>query len=173
MHWDSADYTHPKYCLGIVFRIGNFNYFAPVSSIKDNQLSEDSLFLNDFFEKLSFPIEVERVHHDEIVASIKFNYMFPIHHADLHYVNTSKFKEFGFDYSYKVFVDKQYSYCLKHQDSIKDMAHKVYNKAILQHDNFHKYCLDFRLLEVKYIEWLNDHQKLSAKIFPIPIQKRL
>lgn len=174
MHWDSPNYNHPKYCLGVVFKINGLNYFAPISSIKEKQLSDqDGLFLNDYFEKLSFPIQVEHLHHGRIVASIKFNYMFPIHHADCCYVNTGKFSEYGFENSYKIFVDKQYSYCLKHRDSIRKMASEVYNKAVNRIDNFHNHCLDFLLIEQAYQEWIKNHQTSSVKIFPVANTKRL
>ena len=176
MDWENAKYKYPKYCLGVVFKINSLNYFAPISSIKENQLSsQDGLFLNDYFEKLSYPILDEHSHqgHGKIVASIKFNYMFPIHHADCCYVNTSKFSDYGFETSYKNFVDKQYSFCLKHKEIIKQMANEIYNKAVNQIDDFHQYCLDFLSIEKAYNDWVMHHQATSSKIFPIPSQKRL
>lgn len=176
MDWENPKYKYPKYCLGIVFKINNLNYFAPISSIKENQLSDqDGLFLNDYFEKLSYPILDEQSHqgHNKIIASIKFNYMFPVHHADCSYVNTSKFLDYGFEVKYKNFVDKQYSFCLKYKENIKKMANDVYNKAINKEEDFHNYCLDFSSIEVAYNEWINNHQNTLSKVFPTPTPTRL
>lgn len=174
MHWDDPKYKYPKYCLGTLLKINEFNYFAPISSIKDGQLEQDNpLFLSDYFERVSFPIEVERSNNEEIVASIKFNYMFPIHHKDLLAVNTDKFLEYGFPTGYKKFVAQQSVFCSKHKTKIREMANNIYEKATSKIDDYDKYCLDFKLLESNFLIWVANHQASSQKIFPVHTPKRL
>ena len=178
------DYNVPKFCLGIVFKIEGFNYFAPVSSIKRKQReSHDDTVLKDFFAKLSYPVLSNAFGvKDELVASIKFNYMFPIHHKDLMYVNTDKFMEYNssgykFTKGYIALVNSEYSYCLKHKEEIQKKAKEVYDKAVSGEDNFDKHCLNFKLLEEEHLKWIMGHDaKAEVKnkiVFPIQLARRV
>lgn len=164
------DYKVPKFCIGTVLKVNEINYFAPISGIKEEkQLSKfDNLSLNDFFSKFCFPIKTDRFGPDRIVSTVKFNYMFPVHHKDLEYVNTKKFPEYKFTTGYQKLVVSEFNFCERHKSQIKEMAKKVYDNAISKTDDFDKYCLDFKLLEVKYDEWINSDQFKQPKKFPIP-----
>jgi hypothetical protein len=155
-------YKNEKFVIGVVFKFNDINYYAPISSIKDHQISVDEYSLTDFYSGLSFPIILNNHGKDEIVASIKFNYMFPVHHKDFRGVYTKDFDNI----TYKYYVDNQYSYCLKFQEAIKQQAANVYNKATTNFEEYDKYCLKYKLLEDKYAEWLLHHQKSNPFIIP-------
>jgi protein AbiQ len=156
MKLDNPNYKVNKFAIGVVFKVNEINYFAPVSSIKKKQLNNiDDTNLEDFYEKLSYPIVLDTFGREEIVATIKFNYMIPIHHKDVRSVITSKLQPMG----YKKFVDNQYSFCLKNHAAIKNMAAKVYSNAVNRVDDFDKLCVDFKKLEEKYQSWILDIQQ--------------
>ena len=117
-----------KFVFGIVLSINNFNYYAPVSSYRKSQ--KDNILIKD--------------KKGNVLGSIRFNYMIPVNSNDL------TRKEIGAepDPKYKVLLEKEYAFCLKNQETIRNKARRTYNNVIKGlSPTLMKNSCDFKLLE--------------------------
>lgn len=129
-------YTYPhkqKFLCGIVLSIHDCNYFVPVSSFKQKRPD-------------NFLIVAKN---GNIVSSLRFNYMFPIPDSVVSVRSISNEP----DPAYRTLLAQELAFCIRNQDTIRQLALRTYNRVILGNDLglVHNSC-DFRLLEAKCLE---------------------
>ena len=133
-----------KFLCGVVLTVNNINYYVPVSSNTNRFLS--SFIIYDYkTNKKKFS-----------TSSLRFSFMFPCPIECLRLKDIRKEP----DKKYKVLTHKEYEYCNKHIDEIKNKALKIYKLS--QNELFRKkYNLcNFRLLEEKYEKYI-DTKKIT------------
>ena len=158
MNKNSPDYIRRKFLIGVVFEISGINYFAPVSSVKDDQLI-DSITLVEYYSNTSYPIFTKEYDTYVISALIRLSYMFPVPDNELERLDTNRLPR-----DYRNFVQKEYSYCLKHYDEIKVLASSIYNKAINKLDKMENACCSFQLLEEAHNTWIEKYMQARPRL---------
>lgn len=136
--------SEKKWTVGVLFEIGEMNYYAPVSSIKDHQISAlDPNKLHPDLEKLCYPIRVKYQKIEKVAGLIGLDFMFPVIDYDLSLVLFNVFPE-----KYRLFLRTQNKYYLLHFVKIKDKALNIYNTRVYGLNPYYiKRCCNFRLLE--------------------------
>lgn len=128
--------TNNKFVCGIVLSVAGHDYFAPISSNTAKQ--QTNILIKDNTGK---PL-----------ASIKFSFMFPAPDAT---ITPKDFKAIrATDPAYADLLEKEYVFCRKNEQAIRDKAAKVYRIGCSPKHTLHKHCCDFHLLEAKQDEWL-------------------
>lgn len=128
--------TKNKFVCGIVLSISGHSYFAPISSNTDRQ--KTSILITNAAGKA--------------LASIKFSFMFP---APDKVITPKDFKAIrSADPSYANLLEKEYAFCKKNEQAIRNKALRVYQMGCNPEHPLHKHCCDFRLLEEKKDEWV-------------------
>jgi hypothetical protein len=127
------NYKYDKFFIGVVLRVNNWEYFAPVSSYKQDNA-------------LTFNI---RDAEGDPIASVRPNYMFPVVKGVYKPVIIKNFKGF-----YKYFLQEELRYCNKHRAEICDIANNVYNKKTIynyssseERKMYDAMCCNFKWLE--------------------------
>ena len=132
--------THNKCVCGIVLKIGNYEYFAPISSNTTKQ--QTNMIIRD--------------ESGNALSSIKFCFMFP---APSNLISVKDFKAIRqVDSEYADLLEKELEFCKNNETAIRDKALKVYAIGCDQNHVLHSYCCDFLLLETKMDEWIQNHQ---------------
>lgn len=128
--------NNDKFVCGVLFTINDLNYFAPISSFNKQQRS-NILIKNS---------------RNEVTSSIRFSFMFPV--PD----NLVKMKDFSKeDYKYKRLLMDELKFCNKNYDKIVSKAKYIYNTVINNSDeNMRENCCNFKLLEFKCKEYINN-----------------
>ena len=130
-----------KFQCGIVLRVNNHDYYAPVSHFNKSQPS-------------NFIIKNER---GNAVASIRFSFMVPIPSELV------KRKEIAKEPSltHRRFLNWELNYCRKNAKAIFSTAKFVYDAFTNANHEMHsimvKNCCDFKLLEAKSAEFIRDY----------------
>jgi protein AbiQ len=140
-----ADYQEQgrqeKFQCGIVLRVNNHDYYAPVSHFNKSQPS-------------NFIIKNER---GEAVASIRFSFMVPVP------VELVRRKEIAKELSltHRHFLNWELNYCRTNAKAIFSTAKFVYDAFTNVNHEMHslmvKNCCDFKLLEAKSVEFIRDY----------------
>lgn len=128
---DLKHYKHEKYYIGVVLNINDNNYFAPISSNKN-------AYPTSFLIKNS---------DNQIISSIRLNYMIPVDFNTVNKLNLNKFKKE--DIKYYNLLKQERKKCLLGQEKIKKIALKSYNIATKKNKikfNENIYC-DYKKLE--------------------------
>ena len=139
--------NHKKFVCGIVLRINNYNYYAPLSSYKRKQ--ENNIQIRD--KKGS------------VISSIRFNYMFPCPNSTIKSMNFSEEK----DHKYKRLLFTEYNFCKSNQIEICNLAKKTYEDVINnKNELLTKNSCDFLYLEAKCTEYeiKSDLLKYNLKV---------
>ena len=121
---------HARKYIGIVLKVNDIDYFAPLSSFKDkHKRMKDSL---DFIKIKNY-------------AVINLNNMFPVPENQCKYVDISKEK----DQNYKNLLNAEYRFIKSIQEKIRKNAQNVYRHKINNGDStpLAKRCNDFCELE--------------------------
>ncbi len=163
-------YVSPKYCdylrkfdnkvpynnldkkgrpfLGIVFTVGHFNYFAPLSSPKAKH------------RKMKNKIDFLKIENGKYGA-INFNNMIPVNENDLTLLEYQNIKNKKRKY---LFI-AEYRWCSTNEKRILNKARNLYfsvmNKDLKEH--ILNRCCDFELLEQKCQEWQQIQQEEYKK----------
>lgn len=124
--------TNAKFYCGVVVNIGDYNYFAPVSSFTQKQ-------------QTNFLIK----HKDDVLSSIRFSFMIPVPSSLLSVMDFSILEE-----KYKGLVIKEYEYCNDNKEKINELANRIYIKALNRGSFIGSQCCNFKLLEEKYDQYL-------------------
>lgn len=124
-----------KFVCGIVLSIAGHNYFAPISSNKARQ--QTNILIQD--------------DNGIVLASIKFSFMFPAPYSAIKMKNFRAIR--ATNPAYADLLEKEYEFCKKNEQTIRDKAMKVYRIGLNVNHVLHKHCCDFRLLESKCDEW--------------------
>lgn len=133
--------THNKFVCGIVLRIGDYDYFAPISSNTAKQ--QTNMVIKD--------------KNGTDLSSIKFCFMFP---APPDLVTVKDFKTIRQqDSAYADLLEKELEFCRNNEAGILSKAQKVYAIGCNPQHVLHGNCCDFKLLEAKLDEWVEDHNK--------------
>lgn len=146
MQSKNQNYSNEKMVFGAVLEIDGFNYYIPLSSKKNHQISDCSTNLKGIFKKISFPI---RGKSDEILALLRCDYMFPIPNSELILVDIDSLES-----KYRDLVEEEYFYCKTHFEAINQKATDVYTKAKKPTHFLNQQCCNFLLLEIKHNEWI-------------------
>lgn len=143
-----------KFALGVVLIINDIEYFVPVSSIKRHQLDINGN-LKKPLRQTSIPIIIDDNSNDKIVALLRFAYMFPVPQLEKEPIVFSDIE----DVQRRIFMQKEYKYIKKLENTIKTKASDVYKKATNPVHFLSSLCCNFKLLELKYQEWLVSSKK--------------
>lgn len=131
--------SNNKFVCGVVLKIGNYDYFAPLSSQKTKQ--QTNILIKDS--------------NGTVLSSIKFCFMFP---APPSTVQEKDFRAIrAVDPTYADLLEKEYEFCKKNESAICQKAEKIYRIGCNPHHILYNNCCDFRLLERKQDEWLKIH----------------
>lgn len=129
-----GEHRKQKFMIGIILKINNFNYFAPISSscvqYKNNILIKSN---------------------GAVVSSIRFNYMFSVPKSEIQKAIFSNVS----NSSYKNLLINELNYCREKEVEIFKLAFSTY-KAVLLGKNLglvNNSC-DFKLLEQKCLEYI-------------------
>lgn len=153
----SSKYKGDKFVLGVVLNINSISYYAPISSIKPYQL-KDKLTLTKECRKTCFPIIGDDHKIDKILSTIRLDFMFPVPNTELNELDINNLED-----KIKYLIQKEYQYITSCEDEICKKANDVYNKAIIATHFLHNKCCDFKLLEVKYQEWILNYNKKTKQ----------
>lgn len=123
-----------KFLCGIVFSVNNHDYFAPISSVTQQQRS-------------NLPIKNRT---GETVATIRFSFMFPVPNG------LAKIKDFSKEAgAYRDLLHQEWVYCNRIAEKIHDKAKYIY-KCVVEdkQDLMVKNCCNFALLEEKAHDYM-------------------
>lgn len=141
--------SNKKFAVGVVLKIGEINYYAPLSSVKPYQLTSDGLSLNKQYKQRCFPVIVRKNKKDTIVSTLRLDFMFPVPKKIL--------KELIFDEiedeKYRIFIRLEYQYIIGKEEEILKKARELYEKAIIPTHFLYKKCCNFKLLEERAKEY--------------------
>lgn len=131
-------YKNKKFYCGVVFSINGYDYFAPVSSCKDNY--KTSIVIKD---------------KNTPISSIRFSFMVPVDKSMIKKLNID---DSSFTPEYKILLAKEIRFIKKNEKAIRQKASKIY-QYVTSGDPFHiSVCCDFKKLEVhlkKYKKTIN------------------
>jgi len=132
---------HDKFVCGIILSIKGYNYFAPISSNKTKQQANILILDNT----------------GNILSSIKFNFMFPAPGSVITYKDFKKIR--AVDSSYANLLEKEYRFCVSHEQDIRNKAMKIYKIGCNPSHVLNKFCCNFSLLESKCTDWIISQSK--------------
>ena len=128
--------------IGVLFKIKNMEYFAPLTSPKPKHL------------KMKNNIDFLKIDGGKLGA-INFNNMIPVSSNDYEiiYFNSKPFIEY--DEKYQELLKDQLDWLNKNYIQVKDKSYKLYNFYITKrlNKNVMNRCCNFKLLEQKCIEY--------------------
>ncbi len=138
--------------IGILLKVNNLNYLAPLTSPKVKHLKmKDNL---DF-------IRIDK----GSLGAINLNNMFPVHMRSI----TEKNLSLEEDLTYKSLLENQLTWCNLKKIKIQNSALKLYENLNKYGENSRYYnrCCNFKLLEEKCRAWEKAREKvLSKKLRP-------
>ena len=149
----NIDYnTSTKPYIGIVLSINEFEYYVPISSLKEKHYK--------MHENIDF---IKIVNGDELLSVINLNNMIPIQKDNvikLDYSMIEKYICFNDDIAkmkYIALLRKEISIINKRKDDIFKRAKKMYEiKYKFPNAKVSIRCCDFKLLEQKSIEYMSE-----------------
>lgn len=120
--------------IGVVFRINNFKYFAPLASFKQKHF------------KMKDTIDFIKI---DTMAVINLNNMIPVPDDQITYFDIEKEK----DIKYRDLLRNEYEICKRKEGIILSNAHKLYEKVTIYDSFISQRCVNFKLLEEKCLEY--------------------
>ena len=136
---------HDKFVCGIVLKIHDMEYYAPISHFKKK------LRTNILITDKGNPI-----------ASIRFSFMFPVPQAVLTEMDFSEIAKT--DRSYADLLSKEYLFCNTHEDKIHKKALEVYKIGTNRNHPLNRCCCDFKKLEKIFLHWQLEKQNEEATV---------
>ena len=131
---DYGDKRKPKFLCGIVLQVNGMDYYVPVSSYK--QKKPDNFLIED--------------RNGRILASLRFNYMFPIPKG----LAIERIISKEPDLVYRALLSQELRFCIKNQEQIQKLAARTYRRVILGKDpGLVKNSCDFVFLEEASKKW--------------------
>lgn len=129
--------THDKFFCGIVLRIENINYYAPISH--DTSKLQTSIVIKD---------------KDRALSSIKFSFMVPAPNDVITRIN---FKEIAkMDQKYADLLQAEYAFCSKNAEKIYKKAESVYRIGCNEKHALFHICCKYKILEQHMNEYGNN-----------------
>jgi protein AbiQ len=142
-------HTNQKFVCGIVLRINQYNYYAPISSNKKKQRT--NILIKDL--------------DGTTLSSIKFSFMFP---ANFNYLKKMNFQDIRKqDPAYYNLLLKEYDFCKSNQSKIESRAKQVYKMGCNPDHYCYNVCCKFHLLEQKYRDYNQQHTN-TKEVSPCP-----
>lgn len=129
---------HKKFFCGVVIKVDNFNYFAPVSSYRKKARTTFLILDKDKNTKELKPI-----------SSLRFSFMFP---CPTKYLNQKDFSKE--DPKYQILLRKELYYCNKNREKIEKLANEIYNLGLKEKTRKRFNICNFKKLEEKYLEYI-------------------
>lgn len=124
-----------KFVCGVVFKINNYDYFAPITSYKTKK--PDNFLIYDEKGK-------------KVLSSLRFNFMFPV---PFQIASVYQFNNISDD-KYRSLVLQEYHFCKKNQNVIRHLAERTYKRVLLgKNKGLVKNSCDFKLLETAYKDY--------------------
>lgn len=156
---NTEGYHHPKFVFGILFEIFGYQYYVPVSSVKENYLEKDGT-LKAKYKKFCIPIigtdkKKDGVTENKILGFLRFNYMFPIPKEEITELNFDEIK----DLNYKNLLQKEYLFCKTNFELIQKKAESVYEIGKNPKHFLNSVCCNFPLIETEYINWIKKKER--------------
>jgi protein AbiQ len=134
----SAVSPHDKFLCGIVLKVGDYDYFAPVSSFRTSQRS--NIIIKDVNGK--------------DVASVRFSFMIPVP-SDV--ISVKKIKDEPSP-QYRMLLNMELQFCRRNTNAIYSKARFVYDAVTVKKDPLMvKSCCDFKTLEASCDEYMKTH----------------
>ncbi len=135
---EDDNYTERRPYVGIVIKIGEHDYYAPLESPKQNH------------KNLKRNVHIMKIDGGNY-GLIAFSNMLPICSSELINFDINNESEF-----YRNILQRQFIFCNNNVQAIEEHAKNTYNKVVVEKSKFHtKVCCDFKLLEEKYKEYKN------------------
>lgn len=135
---EADDYTERRHYIGIVIKVGEYDYFAPLESPKPNH------------KNLKSNVHIMKINggNDGLIA---FGDMLPINSSELISFDFNNESQF-----YQNILKRQFIFCNNNRQAIEEHAKGTYEKVVIEKSKFHKkVCCDFKLLEEKCKEYNN------------------
>ncbi|MCM1053523.1 MAG: type III toxin-antitoxin system ToxN/AbiQ family toxin [Ruminococcus sp.] len=126
--------------IGVLFKVNNFMYFAPLSSPKKKHL------------KLVSKIDFLKIDNGKLGA-INFNNMLPVTENNIIMINIKDSSKA--DYKYIKLLKEQLYWLNRNSDKLYTRSKKLYDKYLdgTLNLNIRKRCCNFKLLEEKCLEY--------------------
>ena len=134
-----------KFVCGIVFKINNVEYYAPVSHMKIQQRTNMLIYKDK-----------------EPISSIRFSFMFPAFSDVLKMKDFSEIAKENSQYANLLYTE--YKYCITHGHEIIKNAQKVYKIGCNKNHVLNYTCCDFKKLENEYVNYKKEEKQLESKI---------
>lgn len=143
MYWERDTYKSERKYIGIVLRINDFEYFAPLSSPKDNDYYYKKG--EKLVKKNTIPIIRLVTSEGQLLGKIKLSYMIPVKQEQLTLYDINNEK----DHKYKSLVIKEMVCIRKCREEITKNALVLYNQKMNGYDNvsYLDSVLDFKRME--------------------------
>ncbi len=150
---NEEDGSTRKY-VGIVFQIGSFNYFVPLSSPKEES---DYVIIKNVKRVRKSVVPIHRIivgsgNNENFLGKLKFSSMIPVIDSELSLLDVENIK----DNKYKLLIQNQIRYIRKNKQLLEENhARVLYNQKSNNYKDI-KYLqntVDFKLLEQKYQEY--------------------
>lgn len=137
----NVEYTnHNKFFCGVVFKINDIHYFAPISSNKT--LQKGNILIK---EKTG-----------RVLGSLRLNFMFPV---PLDLISKKDFSKE--DYKYQRLLNKELAFVRINQERILRETKSLYKQVIFE-TPIAKYCCNFKELERAYKIYCKEHNLESV-----------
>ncbi|OON87289.1 type III toxin-antitoxin system ToxN/AbiQ family toxin [Pyramidobacter sp. YE332] len=127
-----------KFLCGVVLQVREMNYYVPVTSFKQQKPD-------------NFLIQADN---GQIVASLRFNYMFPVPKSALSLRSIDDEP----DRAYRALLAQELRFCIKNQERIQYLAERTYKRVLLgKNPGLVANSCDFLLLEHKCQLWVTQN----------------
>ena len=133
-----------KFVCGIVFKINNIEYYAPVSHMKIQQRTNMLIYKDE-----------------EPISSIRFSFMFPAFSDVLKMKDFSEIAKENPQYANLLYTE--YKYCITHEREIIKNAQKVYKIGCNKNHTLNYTCCDFKKLEAEYVNYKKEEKQSKSK----------
>jgi len=147
---EADNYTERRPYVGIVIKIGEYDYYAPLESPRPNH------------KKLKNNVHIMKIDEGNY-GLIAFNNMLPICSSEL--INFDINNESKF---YRNILQMQFIFCNGNRQAIEEHAKGIYEKVVIEKSKFHRtVCCNFKMLEEKCKEYNNKSATTKTKFCEI------
>lgn len=128
--------------VGVLFKIGKIEYFAPLTSPKPKHLSMHNTI--DFLRL-----------NNGLLGALNFNNMIPVSKANYQIIDLNQVLTKQEDKKYQKLLIEQYNWLNAHHYQVIHKAHNLYNLYLNNRltPNIKNRCCNFKLLEEKCLEY--------------------
>lgn len=121
--------THDKIYCGVVLKMNNCNYLAPLSHFNRSQAT--NFIIRDY--------------HNRDISSLRFCFMIPVLDNVIHITDLD-----SVDNAYAGLLHTELAYCRQNIDKIYRGAHRTYSYGTNPNHRLYRNCCDFHKLEEEY-----------------------